>query len=359
MTKKLKMLLVSVLVFSFAFSGVSIANELRREIKVLEAMDLYLKYNGDEFIARDANDKVVYPILHNGTTYLPVRAVAGIAGLKVDWDGETRTVLLTSSDYVVVSDDGYVEEQEINDIKVDANLIEDVTNGKVKGRVGEMLSTGKDNKDLFKFVLPENGVFSFDITGNKSAIVNVSILDDESGYDLVHFFSGADPNGMYNGKLALRAGVYYIELDGSSEEMPYKIDTSFRATPDDFEVDDSESDAKVFDFNGSQFINQGAVGIGNDIYSDYIVLDNFNSMTYNIDFAWQAQKYDYVYMTFYDDNGYALDQKQLTGPDSSSQQVVTESVSGQLDTAIDKIAIQVVPYAVGNICTEYTITIEK
>ena len=359
MKKRLKMLLVSVLVLSFAFTGGAIANELRREIKVLETMDLYLKYNGDEFIARDANDKVVYPLLHNGTTYLPVRAVASIAGLKVDWDGETRTVLLTSSDYVIVSDDGYVEEQEINDIKADANLIEDVENGKVKGLVRETLSTGKDNKDLFKFVLSENGVFSFDITGNKSASVNVSILADESGYDLVHFFSGADPNGMYSGKLALRAGVYYIELDGSSEEMPYKIDTAFTATPDDFEVDGSESEAKIFSFNGSQFIKQGAVGIGNDIYHEFVVLDNFNSTSYNIDFAWQGQKYDYVYMTFYDNTGYALDQKQLTGPDSSSQQVVTESVSGQLDTAIDKIVIQVIPYAVGNICTEYTITIEQ
>lgn len=359
MKKRLKMLLVSMLVFSFAFTGGAIANELRREIKVIEAMDLYLKFNGDEFIARDANDKVVYPLLHNGTTYLPVRAVAGIAGLNVDWDGETRTVLLTSSDYVVIDDDGYIEEQEINDIKADANLIEDIENGKIKGRVGQTLSTGKDNNDFFKFVLPENGVFSFEITGNKSASVNVSIRDDQSGYDLVHFFSGADPQGMYHGKLALKAGVYYIDLDGSSEEMPYKIDTAFTATPDDFEVDGSESEAEIFSFNGSQFINQGAVGIGNDIYHDYVVLDNFNSTSYKIDFAWQGQKYDYVYMTFYDNTGYALDQKQLTGPESSSQEVVTESISGQLDTAIDKIVIQVIPYAVGNFCTEYTITIEQ
>jgi len=43
----------------------------------------------------------VYPILYNGTTYLPVRAISGLVDLPVDWDGDTRTVILGSSSAVV------------------------------------------------------------------------------------------------------------------------------------------------------------------------------------------------------------------------------------------------------------------
>lgn len=348
-----------VLVMLLALTGGVVADTLRKTIQAIEAKDMYLKYNGDEFIARDGNDKVVYPIVVNGTSYLPLRAVSSIAGLKVDWDGGTRTISLTSSDYMNVDDDGYVEELEINDTKADANLIQDVNNGKVKGRVGTTTSAGKDNVDMFKFTLPENGVFTFDITGNKSAAADVTIRDDSNGYDIAYYFNGADPDGMYSGKLALRAGVYYIELDGSDEEMPYKIKTSFRATPDDHEKDDSESDAKVFTFDGSKFVNQGAVGAGNDIYNDYVILKGFDSNTYTIDFAWSGQKYDYVYVDFYDKDGYSFERKEFPSPVTASNQVITETLSGQFDTVIDKIVIYIDPSDVDAICTEYTVTIQK
>lgn len=34
------------------------------------------------------------PVVYNGTTYLPLRAVSGLLGLKVDWNGATKTVAL-------------------------------------------------------------------------------------------------------------------------------------------------------------------------------------------------------------------------------------------------------------------------
>jgi len=348
-----------VMMMFLSFAGGVLADTARKTIQAIEAKDMYLKYNGEAFIARDVNDKVVYPIVVNGTSYLPVRAISSVAGLKVDWDGNTRTILLTSSDYVNTDNDGYIEELEINDTKADANVIPDIANGKVKGRVGEILSTGKDNTDLFKFEINENGVFSFDVTGNKSAGASVTIRDDSNEYDIVHYFSSADSNGMYSGKLALKAGIYYIELDGSDEEMPYKIMTSFKATPDDFEEDNSESDARVFTFDGTKFVNQGAVGSGNDTYIDYIILEGLNSNTYNINFDWVGQKYDDAYVDFYDSEGYSFERINLTTPLSATSQEQTETISGQFDKVIDKIVVTVVPYAVDSFCTEYTVTITE
>ncbi|MBQ8002325.1 MAG: RICIN domain-containing protein [Clostridia bacterium] len=51
---------------------------------------------GGRFIAKDANGNVVNPILKDGTTYLPVRAIGEAFDKEVTWDGETKTVTLTT-----------------------------------------------------------------------------------------------------------------------------------------------------------------------------------------------------------------------------------------------------------------------
>lgn len=43
---------------------------------------------------RDAQGTVVLPLTYGGTTYLPVRAVCGLADIPVDWDQTTSTVKL-------------------------------------------------------------------------------------------------------------------------------------------------------------------------------------------------------------------------------------------------------------------------
>jgi hypothetical protein len=66
----------------------------------LEAISAYLNrdikivYNGQAQFMTDTAGKVVYPISYNGTTYLPVRAVSGMLGVDVSWDGATSTVFL-------------------------------------------------------------------------------------------------------------------------------------------------------------------------------------------------------------------------------------------------------------------------
>ncbi len=45
---------------------------------------------------KDANGNIVEPFTINGTTYLPVRAVANAFNEPVDWDGNTSTVYIGS-----------------------------------------------------------------------------------------------------------------------------------------------------------------------------------------------------------------------------------------------------------------------
>ena len=54
--------------------------------------------DGDEIHPTDANGKTVEPMIYNGTTYLPVRAVASALGKAVYWDGPNFTVYLGEMD---------------------------------------------------------------------------------------------------------------------------------------------------------------------------------------------------------------------------------------------------------------------
>ena len=74
------------------------ANALNEEIVALKSYEVNIKYNGEIQTMYDANGKQVFPIMYEGTTYVPVRAVSNIFGVAVDWDGETQTVLLGEND---------------------------------------------------------------------------------------------------------------------------------------------------------------------------------------------------------------------------------------------------------------------
>lgn len=75
-------------------------------VKVLLSPDIIVKFNGFVQSMEDVNGDPVYPVLYDGTTYLPVRAVSDMLGLQVDWDGATRTVLLDKpSDLVITNPD--------------------------------------------------------------------------------------------------------------------------------------------------------------------------------------------------------------------------------------------------------------
>jgi hypothetical protein len=50
--------------------------------------------DGNELTPKDSNDNVVEPFIYNGSTYLPVRAVAEATGKSVSYDGETNTVYI-------------------------------------------------------------------------------------------------------------------------------------------------------------------------------------------------------------------------------------------------------------------------
>lgn len=66
-----------------------------------DSVNIYV--NSVKLNPTDANGKAVAPILRDGTTYLPVRAIAQAFAKKVDWDAQNRAVLISDSALVDTS----------------------------------------------------------------------------------------------------------------------------------------------------------------------------------------------------------------------------------------------------------------
>lgn len=81
--------------------------------------DIYVQERPDFTIVVDNNEKKfyastgqrLYPILYNGSTYLPLRAIGELMGKSVDWDDRNKVVKLTGK-YTVTDADSFNSEKE-------------------------------------------------------------------------------------------------------------------------------------------------------------------------------------------------------------------------------------------------------
>lgn len=77
-------------------SGVYALAKNATEIIEVTYNNIKIVMDGKEYSPTDANGNTVEPFIYNGTTYLPVRAVANAVGKEVKWDGDTYTVHLNT-----------------------------------------------------------------------------------------------------------------------------------------------------------------------------------------------------------------------------------------------------------------------
>lgn len=87
----ISLVLVCVLLCSVA--AIATGGSYTKEL-IAKYVGVQLVVNGTTITPKDANGKVVEPFIVDGTTYLPVRAVAEALGQEVGWDGDTKTVYI-------------------------------------------------------------------------------------------------------------------------------------------------------------------------------------------------------------------------------------------------------------------------
>lgn len=91
--KTLKGYLLGFLSAAVLVSGVTYAASTTTLYDVI-SNGIKIVVDGQKLNPTDANGNTVEPIIYNGTTYLPVRAVANALGKAVYWDGPNYTVYL-------------------------------------------------------------------------------------------------------------------------------------------------------------------------------------------------------------------------------------------------------------------------
>jgi len=102
--KTLKGYLLGFLTATLLLSGVVYAAS---NTKTIEAIYDNIKIYKDNVLCetKDANGNVVEPFIYNGTTYMPVRGTANLAGMDVTWDGATKSVYLWDE---MIADETYL-----------------------------------------------------------------------------------------------------------------------------------------------------------------------------------------------------------------------------------------------------------
>ncbi|MGN0135509.1 PepSY domain-containing protein [Anaerotignum sp.] len=74
--------------------------------------DFTIVIDGKEQTFKTSAGKRIYPLLYDGSTYLPLRAIGQIMGKDVGWDNSTKTVTLTGEGYTVTDADSFGDEKE-------------------------------------------------------------------------------------------------------------------------------------------------------------------------------------------------------------------------------------------------------
>ena len=100
MIKRLQGFVIGVLVCALTASGVTFASPTNRTLQAM-FRNIKIVVDGSEIRPIDAAGNVIEPFIVNGTTYLPVRAVADAVGKEVYWDGPNFTVYLGNMDGVL------------------------------------------------------------------------------------------------------------------------------------------------------------------------------------------------------------------------------------------------------------------
>ena len=92
----MKKKLISILAVLAIFTSGALAATAAQTITAQLRPDMQVVVDGTLQTFTDANGKTVYPIVYNGTTYLPLRSIGNLMGKNVGWDGATQTVTLSS-----------------------------------------------------------------------------------------------------------------------------------------------------------------------------------------------------------------------------------------------------------------------
>lgn len=104
-----KKIIIAVLIITF-IPILAFGENINQTISAILSKDIKITWNGISFTPTEDDGSIVYPISYKGRTFLPVRYIAEKAGVTVNWDNSTKTVILNQikSDGESISNNNYI-----------------------------------------------------------------------------------------------------------------------------------------------------------------------------------------------------------------------------------------------------------
>ncbi|MCR2803353.1 copper amine oxidase N-terminal domain-containing protein [Paenibacillus soyae] len=93
MKKKTAAALISLSMLASMGTGAYAATKLE-EIKAFLNPEIKVKVDGSPVQLRDVNGNAIAPIMYNEANYFPIRAISDALGVAVDYDQESKTIIL-------------------------------------------------------------------------------------------------------------------------------------------------------------------------------------------------------------------------------------------------------------------------
>lgn len=87
--------------------GVPDTGAVTHNVTAVISTDITVQVDGVTCSFTDANGNTVYPMLYNGSIYLPLRSIGTLMGKSVGWDSATSTVTLGSEGLLVTDADSF------------------------------------------------------------------------------------------------------------------------------------------------------------------------------------------------------------------------------------------------------------
>ncbi len=185
--------------------------------------DVSIYINGEKFNPTDANGKAVAPIIKDGTTYLPVRAVAQAFAKKVDWNDAASEVIISDSARIDTSKTYKITLRGTNSVIVPA--------GDTSGsRLNTAVFTGAEN-ELWKFVPVEKQDGFYQIVNLKSGCaMDVNGASRKPGATLLQYSAGSGENQKFmlvaqgNGSYRIFSKNSMLPFEASAGEIMQNIE---------------------------------------------------------------------------------------------------------------------------------------
>lgn len=123
--KKKTLLILAATICVVSFSCGALANGLIQQIKAELRHDFTIKVDGEVKTFKDVDGKTVYPVLYEGTTYLPVRAIGELMGKTVYWYEKDKVIELKEEVKPTVTDADVIVTEENDKAKEKTDKVKD------------------------------------------------------------------------------------------------------------------------------------------------------------------------------------------------------------------------------------------